>query len=94
MTTVDVGGRGTVSACKVCGRNEALSSEDAVRRTPSFHPRTPLACCLSKQKGPETVQDKHTESTAHPGAEVRTADLQTPVHSTRNFKVETRSDGA
>ncbi|CAB1449361.1 unnamed protein product [Pleuronectes platessa] len=29
---------------------------------------TLLACCLSKQKGPEMIQDKHTATAAHPGA--------------------------
>lgn len=43
-------------------------------------PWTLLACCFSKQKGPEMIQDKHTATAAHPGAKVRTTNLQTHMH--------------
>lgn len=41
-----------------------------------------LACCLSKHKGPEMIQDKHTATAAHPGAKVRTTNLLTHTHNT------------
>lgn len=55
-------------------KERGAAFEDAPCVTPLW---TLLACCFSKQKGPKMIQHKPKATAAHPGAKVRTTNLQT-----------------